>query len=337
MKKNVSTISDVAKLAKVSKSTVSRVINDIGIVKDETKLRVEKAMKTLSFEPNPLAQSMRKGTTYTIGIIIPDYANVFYATMYNELDNILTEHGFRSIICYTKGDQQNEKKSVTDLVRRNIDGIIMFSYNIGSEDSGFFEKLSKKVPIVLMDESGKNCDISCVYTDGYEAFYNLTTLLIKRNHKRIACISSSVYATVPRLKGYLDALKDNGIKQDRELIIPSDFSMVGGFEKAKDFLALDPRPTAIVSVADYPAIGMVSALTQQGIKIPEQIEVISFDNIEFSSFLHPTLTTIAQPTKTLAQDAVEILMKKIHNPSTLLDITRVALKGEIIYRETTRN
>lgn len=336
MSKQVSKITDVAKLAGVSPSTVSRVINNTVPVNDRTRQLVEKAMQDLNFTPNVIAQGMRKNLTYTVGVVIPDYANIFYSYMFTEIEKALSKYGYMAIICPTSGDVKKEKEYVERLLSRKIDGIIFFTYSNGEDTISYFNSLAKKTPLVLMDESSTNINVSQVYTDGYNALYSSTKYLIDQGHTRIGCLSSQMISSKNRLNGYLAALKDNGIPVNEDYIFSVKFNLESGSEVSEKYLSLQQPPTAFVSVADYPAIGLIYALTSIGVKIPQDVEIISFDNIDLASCITPKLSTVAQPIKQLAGEAVNILMEKINDKNKWNVVKKVIFRGELILRDTTK-
>ncbi len=330
------TILDVAKLAKVSKSTVSRVLNNSSLVKIETRKAVEEAMQKLKFTPNIIARGMRKGVSNTIGVIIPEYANIFYSMMFKEIEKELNRFGYMAIICPAAADNHKEIEYCEQLLSRNIDGIIFFDYNISEQSLAYLLDLSKRLPLVLMDESKNDPEISRVYTDSYHALYTSTNFLISHGHQRIAILLSDVEAVHKRFCGYCDALKEADIPLREEYILPIEFNIPSGVKAAKRYLALDHPPTGIVSEADYPAIGMLNALMFEGKTPPHDFEMIAYDNIDISSSLKPHLSTIAQPAPELARAAVNILMDKIYDPSKIPEVIKAVFMGKLILRDTTK-
>lgn len=336
MNSDIPTIMDVARLANVSKATVSRVLNNSELVRPETKQLVKDAMEKLDFKPNVIARGMRKGVSKTIGVIIPDFTNIFYSYMFKEIESALSKYGYMAIICPVTGDEKKEREYCERLLSRNIDGIIFFDYNSSEESSSFLTDLSRRIPLVLMDEPRIKLDISQVYTDGFDALYRSTEFMIAHGHTKIACLASDVAVTFNQLKGYLAALEDHNIPAREEYIFPIEFNVPSGAAAAQKLMALPKRPTAVVSVGDYPSIGMVNMLLWSGVRVPEDLELISFDDIDLASSMKPNLSTVAQPVEKLAKEAVRILIDKIGNPDKWNEVVKSVFKGKLILRDTTR-
>ncbi len=336
MNQKTITISDIARLAGVSKTTVSRVLNNSERVKPQTRQLIKDVMAENNYKPNIIAQSLRSGFSKTIGVIIPDYTNVFYSYVFKELEIALNSIGYMAIICPVTGNEDREREYCQKLLSRNIDGIIYFDYHTNENNKSFLIELSKKIPLVLMDEPEVSLNISQVSTDGFDALYRSTTFFIKNGHKNIACLASHLPVTSNQLKGYLAAMKDNGLDVAKEnIILLDEFSFTAGTLAAKSFLQIKERPTALVSVGDYPAIGMINTLMAEGVRIPEDVEIIAFDNIELSYSMKPKLSTVAQPVELLASKAVEILVNQIEDAEGQNKNIKLQYKGELILRDTT--
>lgn len=330
------TIDDVASRAGVSKSTVSRVINATAPVNEETKTRILSAMDELQFKPSLIAQGMRFKRTKTVGMVIPDYANPFYSYMFKEIEAALRKYDYMAIICPTSGVFEEEAEYIDRLLHRRIDGIIFFTYNNGKEHAGFLHKMAQQLPFVLMDESKDELPVSQVVTNGYKGMKEAVQYLINKGHRRIGCLSSYKESGQRRVQGYLDTLQENGIEVDPNIICPCGYRLQDGIEAAQHYAALEDRPTAVVAVADFMAIGLIKHLHTLGINVPNDIEVIGFDNIDLAFIMEPTLTTVAQQIDVLADEAVNLIMDKINNPERKTEIKKVIIDGRLIFRQTTK-
>lgn len=331
----MATIDDVAREACVSKATVSRVLNGTAPVNNETKKKIELAMEVLKYSPSFLAQSMRSKKTKTIGVIVPDYANPFYSSLFKEIEKSLRAKGYMALICPTDEDAETEIENVKKLVSRQIDGIIFFTYKGGDEHYKFITELSYKTPCVFMDQVNDDLSVSQVITNGFTGVREATRYLLEKGHRRIACIKgpAKFKVTSARYQGYLAALEEFKIHEDDRLIYEGDFHIEGGFKAGEHFSRLDTIPSAVVSVTDLMAIGALRYFGYAGIRVPEQVEVIGFDNISLCTLVTPPLSTVAQPIHKLAEEAVNLLVKKIDNPRS--KNRKIVLEGELIIRRST--
>ncbi len=331
----MATIDDVAKQAGVSKTTVSRYLNSTAPVNAITKNKIQKAIDTLNYSPSLIAQSMRSKRTKTIGVIVPDYANPFYALLFKEIEKNLRTYGYMTLICPTDEDDKIEIENLKKLVSRQIDGILFFTYKGDKELYKFITSLSKKIPLVFMDQVAENINVSQVITDGYSGFKKAVEYFIGKGHKLIGCIKgpSKFEVTHERFKGYMDMLLEAGIPFIESLVYEGDFKIKGGYLAGKYFANLQKMPTAIVSVTDLMAIGILRYFEDSGIKVPEQVEIMGFDNISLCNLVRPPLSTVAQPFNKLGLEAVQLLMRKIQNPRTRNKT--IVLDGELIIRRST--
>jgi len=327
------TIKDVAKEASVSFATVSRVLNNPELVNKKTKEKILNVIDKLNYSPSYFAQGMRKKNTKTIGVIIPDFLNYWYSELVNHIEDEVRERGWLAIICSTKSNEAREQAYIKELIRRQIDGLIICLYRDIKEYKSYIKLLAKKIPIVLMDESSRCLPISSVRADSYNGIKNLVDYLIKKGHKKIAFIIN--FKDFPVLKerynGYRDALKENNYKFDKNLIgICRNHSMEEAIEATK--LILKNKPSVIIGASDILAIGALFFVTELGLKVPEDIAVAGYDNIRMSKLVTPKLTTVAEPIKVMAQNAVIMLLKKINNKKTKNE--DILLKTKLIIRDS---
>jgi DNA-binding LacI/PurR family transcriptional regulator len=333
----MATILDVAKLAGVSKTTVSRVINENGPVNESTRLKIKEAMKMLNYTPNYFAQGMRTSKTKSIGILVPDYTNPFYSELFKGIEEVALQKGYMSIICSTDEDATRELEYAKELVKRQIDGIILCSYKRIRKNIDYLMDISNKIPVVFMDPVVGDEPVSYVVTDGYEATRKATQYLIDKGRKKIGYIkikgSARHWVTHERYKGYKKALKDSGIELDLSLVYEGDFQMKSGYAGAKCLMDLKNPPDAIMAATDVMAIGVIKYLKYADISVPDEVNVIGFDNISLANLIEPALTTIAQPIRDLGMEAVNIIVKKINDPK--MENKQITLDGQLIVRRST--
>lgn len=337
----MSTILDVAKLSGVSKSTVSRVLNN-GYVKPETRKAIEDAIKKLNYSPSYFAQGIRTGKTQVIAFLIPEYSNVFYNEMFAGVEEVAMKNGYMVIICNTNSDFNREKTYVDALLKRNVDGIIYNTYVKNRKSIDLFVNLSEQLPVVFMDHVfAEYNNISYVVTDGFESSRQAVRYLYNKGRRNIAYIQvpPTISVVQHRFEGYLEGLKDCELNFDPKLVYQYsdvDFDVTKpdiGKQGAEYLLKLDRKPDALMATIDLIAIGAMKHFIKSGYRVPQDISVIGYDNISLCEQVEPSLTTIAQPTHDMGKQAANILLDKIHGVSTVND--KIIFEGKLIVREST--
>lgn len=335
------TIFDVAKEAGVSKSTVSRVLNHDKKVKDETRILVEEAIKKLEYSPSYFAQGIRTRKTMTIAMLVPEYTNVFYNEMFRGVEDVALQHGYLVLICNTERHSTSEVEYTKELIKRQVDGIIYNTYTSNGEIIEYLKELSKQLPVVFMNRLfSASEDISYVVTDGYQSTEKAVNYLIERGHKKIGYIrhNKSISVTEERYEGYKKGLEKNHIKFQKEYVYEvryetePDYIKLGQ-EAARYFAGLKEKPDAILAAIDTMAIGCIQGLKKEGIRVPEDISIIGYDNISLSELIDPPLTTIAQPIRQLGRTAAEIVIAKIEGRKIE---DKIEFEGELILRDSTK-
>lgn len=337
-------IKDVAERAGVSITTVSHVINETRYVSDDLRARVYSAMEALNYRPNTLARSLRSGRTRTIGLVIPDISNLFFAEISRKIEDKGFEYGYSVILCNTDDDREKEKSYIDVLMEKQVDGIIFIS--AGAAKESIFKPMEVNIPIVVADRDIPNSTSDVVLIDNHKGGYDATRYLISLNHKRIACISGPSPATPSalRVEGYKRALEEAGIPIDETLIRPGNFRYESGETCMRELLKNPDPPTAVFVCNDMMALGAIRAIQVSGKRIPEHISLVGFDNIPLSRTIYPALTTMAQPILEMAETAVDLLVERIQikqhlkrSHDTAPDYKRVVLKAQLIERESCSN
>jgi LacI family transcriptional regulator len=329
----MTTIREVAQRAGVSYATVSHVINKTRFVSDETRSRVLSAMSELNYRPNTLARSLRIGETKTIGLILPDSANPFFAEIARSIEDRAFRLGYSVILCNTERDTNRETLYVDVLSKRQVDGIIFVATGDQADSLNFL--INQDMPVVLIDRDLANIEVDAVLTDNQRGGYLATRHLIQRGHRRIACIAgpSHITPSAERVTGYLQALAEAGIPYDEALVVDGDYHPASGQQVTAALLAMDFPPTAIFALNDLMAIGALRAATEAGLRVPEDLAVIGYDDIEFACFTNPPLSTIAQPKDEVGSQATEILVKRISEKDG--EKHRLVLPPRLIIRGST--
>ena len=328
----MATISQVAKKANVSRATVSHVINNTRYVSEGTRQRVEQAITELGYRPNILARSLRLGQTHTLGLILPDSSNTFFAEIGRGIEIAAFESGYNIILCNSDEDPQKENLYIDVLSKKQVDGIIFVST---CSQGDAFQSLNKlQIPIVLLDRKVTGLALDTVLTDHKAGGLIATNHLISLGHRRIGCIAgpSSTNPSAQRLVGYEQALSEAGIPVDESLIRSGDFHALSGRVMGNDLLSMDDAPTAIFACNDMMAIGVLRAASEKGMCVPDDLALIGFDDIELGSFTNPPLTTIAQSKLELGSKAIQFLIQRIKNPQC--DAQYAMLPVSLILRDS---
>lgn len=312
-------IIDIAKLANISKSTVSRVISNTGYVKPETRAKIEKVMEELNFRPNVFAKGMRTKRSFSIGIIFPDLSNPFFPEWYQIVDRISHEGGYLNYICITDPRGYSEEQRLDDLLARSIDGIIFFSYHKHPKVWKKLKKISVHTPVVCCDSVARNEDLSYVIADGAKGTCQAVNYLLKSGRKRIGYIRGrkEYEVTADRFGGYIRALKENGVQFDEDLVYEGNFKRECGFQGARHLMDLPCPPDAIMAATDHMALGVLHFLKTNGYKVPQQVAVFGFDNLHISENSDPPLSTIALPIREMAESTINTLIAFMEGEHTV--------------------
>lgn len=328
------TIKEVAQDAQVSTTTVSHVINNTRFVEPETRDRVMAAMQKLGYHPNSLARSLRSGVSKTIGLIVPDAANLFFAEVARKIEDDGYRQGYSVILCNSDNNPQKQTNYINTLLTKRVDGVIFISSGGRVEDLLKFS--ANQIPVVVADRDVPQELADIVLLDNEQAGFDATRHLIDLGHTVIACITGpdDLSPSMQREKGYRRALREAGIPYQQDQIIAGDFSFKSGEAAAQKLLSVKHRPTAIFALNDMMAIGAMTALRKAGLSVPEDVSIVGFDNIELASAVNPALTTIAQPIDEIARQATELLIHRLLG-SRIGKNQRVILKAGLIRREST--
>ncbi|MGQ1910739.1 LacI family DNA-binding transcriptional regulator [Marinifilum sp. RC60d5] len=329
-------IKDIAKLAGVSKSTVSRVVSNNGFVKEETRSKIMKVMDDLNYRPNMFAKGMRTNRSFSIGILFPDLKNPFFTEWYSIVDTISRERGYLNYICVTDPNGESEEKRIDDLLARSIDGIILFSYR---KDDAFIKKLrkiNKLTPILCCDSMFLDSGLSCICANGKKGTYKATQKLIESGSRHIAYIKGKEELMVVnnRFDGYLKCLADNNLKINDAHIINAKFTRDCGYKAAEELMALTNPPDAIMAATDLMAMGVLDYLNNNSYHIPDDVSVFGYDNLVVAKNTSPPLSTIALPFNEIAEKSINTLIKLIEEDKT--DIVVEMFDCELKMRNTTK-
>ncbi len=328
------TIDDVARLANTSVATVSRVLNDKGYVSGDARIRVEKAVKELNYQPRVVTRDNVQKNLRHVGILVPDMNNYFYPLELMGIEDELEKKDYSILLCNTYEKVEKEKKYIANLLKKDVDGIIL----VGSRSTISYNEhiidLAEKIPVVMTNDYIIGSCVYSVMIDIVNGAYKAVSHLIGLGHRNIAIINGNIeYSTfASKQEGYQHALEDEGIKIQNDYIVSEVPYEAGGFAGMKRLLALEKPPTAVFSASDQIAVGGISAIYQAGLRIPEDISLVGFSNIPLSEHLHPSLTTIdAYPYHT-GKLAAETIISVLNHKEQ--DQRKIILEPRLIERNT---
>ncbi|WP_332695965.1 LacI family DNA-binding transcriptional regulator [Halalkalibacter lacteus] len=328
------TITDVAKLAGLSKTTVSRVLNNHPYVSKENKVLVQKAMEQLGYSPNPSARRLRGQLTCTIGVIVPRIVNPFFSYLVNSIEKVAYKNNYQVLIFQSDENKEKELNFLNLLKIKQVDGIIMTSIE-NEWDS--IEQYTKYGPIMLCNEYVNNAKVPMVRLDQSEGTYIGIKHLIERGHKKIGYCTGGLFAEdgkdKDRNQGYQKALKEAGIAINPNWIFVNQHSIEDGKQVMNQILTLNDRPTAIFTGSDEIAGGVMIEAKKHGLKIPDDIAIIGFDDQPIAELLEPALTTIRQPIDQMGEKAVEGLIAMLNNQE--VQIKKIDLPIQLVIRKST--
>ncbi len=327
------TIRDVAIRAGVSHQTVSRVINKSERVSPTTRTRVKKAIKELGYRPNVIARSMAKGHTYTLGCISPNLTNYIFSKIIESAQAEARRQGFFVLTgCASTAD--DVLPLLDEMLNRRVDGLLVLNPRDDARYIHLLPLIEQGTPVVYLKNSPKEEAVSSVCANDQSGGYQATQYLLDLGHARIATITGpeNEECTLDRLEGYWQALSEAGVKQDRELIVQSDWSAESGGQAILQLLEAKVPFSAVFAQNDRMAIGAIRALRDSGLRVPQDISVIGYDDIPLSSYFDPPLTTIHQPMDEFGRRGAQLLIEAVQNPQHTLK--QVRLNTQIIKRNS---
>lgn len=331
------TVRDVAKLAGVAPITVSRVVNNLPGVSQVTRDHVTQAIAELNYVPNAMAKSLRSQQTSTLALILTDITNPFWTTVARGVQDTAAEQNYHVIICNTDEDLQKENKYINILLQRRVDGLIIAP---SSEDGCSLLPLKRQnVPCVLIDRrvNGFNADV--VRSDSKQGARLLTQHLINLGYHQIGMLAgpSRVYTSRARLAGYLETLRENSMPVDRSLIKEGMYNEEGGFQCAREFLGGAPRPEALIAANLSVAIGVLRALREAGLRVPEDMGLVCFDDLPQAALIYPFLTVWAQRSYAMGVAAAKLLLERMTSKAKHPKYREIIIDGDLIIRKSCGN
>lgn len=327
------TIKDVARCAGVSPTTVSYVLNKTRFVSPETEARIRQAIKELNYQPNHVARSLRAKCTMTVGMLVSDIANPFYADIVRGAQDVLSDKHYSLILGNTDETPGRELATLQVLIQKKVDGLIVVA--TGANIELLHEVSHTGVSIVLVDRQLPGNWLDTVLVDDERGAYEAVRHLLQLGHRRIGAIVGriGISTTDNRRRGYEAALHDFGVAVDPTLIQIGHSTIQGGITAARILLDYDPRPTAIFAANNLMTVGALLAIKEQGLCCPKDVAVVGFDDMVWLSAFTPGLTTVAQPSYELGKRAAELLLDRLtgHQPESPRIVT---LPPKLVVRES---
>lgn len=328
----MTTIFDVAKRAGVSYGTVSRVINNNPHVKPETRERICLAMQELGFVVNKQARGLAGGRTHMIGVLVPDLGTGYMGEIIRGIDTELSLSSLDLVLYTTHRAANKEANYIANLVKGAVDGLLLVLPRSPSDYIGTLT--AHNVPFVLIDHQGTGQSCPAVGATNWQGAYNATEYLINLGHQRIGFITGwmDLGCSVDRLEGYRAALHSHHLPECPELIYEGTFVQPDGYAGASAFLKLPHPPTAIFASNDVMAFGVMDAVRNCGLRVPDDVSVLGFDDIVQASLTHPALTTVNQPLEKMGRVATLMLLDLLKDPDK--KPKRIELPTELVRRES---
>ena len=332
----MATIKDVAKLAGVSITTVSHVINKTRFVAKETEKLVQQAIQQLNYSPSAVARSLKINTTKSIGMIVTTSEAPYFAEIISSVENYCYQQGYSLFLCNSQNDPEKIRNHLEMLAKKRVDGLLVICSEYTPESLDILTSFAS-VPMVVMDW-GPNSQTDRIQDNSTLGGYLAAQHLIANGHRKIGLIMGEPSKTTVknRYQGFVNALQENGLSLNENWVKQGYFEPEDGYQCAREILAQTELPTAIFCFNDVMALGAISAIQEKGLRVPQDISIIGYDNIHASRFYSPALTTIHQSKSRLGKRAIELLFKRIkdkeNNIASQFEV--IEIKPELVERKS---
>jgi LacI family transcriptional regulator len=320
------TLKEVAKLAGVSTATVSNALNGTKYVSEEVKDKIYTAIKELNYQPNIVAKSLRVQESRIIGLLISDIANPFFSIVVRGIEEELAKSDYSILLCNTDSSVEKEQKYLNVLIGKRVDGLIV---SAAGNTGDYFRSLDKTgVPIVFLNRCPEFTISDVIMTNNIQGAYSATEHLIRHGYEKIAIITgpTSISTGKDRLIGYKRALEDYGVIEMGQLVKEGSFTIESGYEKMKELMEQDMKPDAVFISNNSMTLGAYKYLKESGLRIPDQVAVLGFDDSDWAEIVDPPITTVKQPAYELGVHAAALMLARMK---------KKRVKREIMYMDTT--
>ena len=330
-------IKDIAKAAGVSHPTVSRALGDSPLVSEETRARIQLLAREMGYSPDAQARSLVMGRTKTVGVVVTTIADPFIAEIVQAIESTAHQHGYSVLLASSNSEPEREIAAVEMFHSKRVDGVVVTSSRVGALYQDHLERLGVPVVLVNSHNEQRGSYTFSISVDNKHAGYLATMHLVDRGHRRIGYVTGPTDHSndLDRLAGYRQALLQEGIGYDPDLVVRGTGRVGGGQRALPALTALADPPTAVFCYNDMTAIGVLHAAGQAGLTLPRDLAIVGFDDIPFASYVRPPLTTIAQPKLDMGKRAMEMALELLlrGGPSDGV-VSNVVVQGELIVRES---
>ncbi|MEX1377496.1 MAG: LacI family DNA-binding transcriptional regulator [Eubacteriales bacterium] len=326
-------IYDIAEKAEVSIATVSRILNQKGNVSPKTKEKVLKVMDEMGYTPNAFARALGLDSIKMIGVVCSDVSDIYYAKAVSVIENELREQGYDAILCCTGTDLKDKKKAIDVLLSKRVDALILIG-SIFQEhtDNSHIEKAAMSIPVIIINGEYEFENTYSVKCDEYKAVKDCVVSLSNSGHKDVIYIyNSESFSSINKRKGFLSGIKSVGIPNGNDLIYKCERTLESVGQTIDEIIKSGVKFTAVITSVDLLAVGAVKALARNGVKVPEEVSVVGFNNSVIAEYSSPTITSIDNKVDILCTDAVRTLLDVFEKKS----VARVkTVQGELVIRES---
>jgi DNA-binding LacI/PurR family transcriptional regulator len=338
------TLTDIAAAAGVAPMTVSRVLNGSGYVSAETREKVLAALRKMNYRPNGLARALKRQRTETVGLVLGDIANPFAAELSRGVREVLAARGYNLFICVSEQSAKEDLAAFDSLLDHRVDGLIVATRASKLGNDRLAEIVEAGTPVVAIGRDFRHPQADLVTADHLRGGYEAAQHLISLGHRRIGFIGVSLTSGLwlRRFQGYLEALREHGLPVEEELVAgggasaeqPGYATEEMGYEGMRQLLALREPPTAVFARNDFAAFGAMNAIKRAGLRIPQDIAIVGYDDVPLASHTSPPLTTVRQPTREQGRLAAELLLRRIESREPVAREERI-FACELVVREST--
>lgn len=324
------TMKDIAKRTGLGLATISSYFNG-GNVREKNRKKIEEAIEELHYEVNEVARNLKTNATKTIGVVIPELNNTFCAEIITGIEDILRNHGYATMICDCRTDKKLEQEAVGFLCRKRVDGLINMPVDAEGGHLKSFQKTGK--PIVLIDRKIQGVACDSVLVDNEQAAADALKLLYEKGHRHIGIIGGpeEISTAQERMKGYCKTMEELNLPVRESLIVHGDYTIQGGVRAMETLVQENPDMTAVFVTNYEMTMGAVIGLNELGIRIPDEISLVGFDNLPFARACNPKLTIVSQPTEKIAEVAAGLMLERLKNSDSNLDCCTEKLGTAMIY------
>lgn len=328
------TLQDVADLAGVSQATAGRALGGYGSISDDARSQVEKAAAALGYRTNAVARALASGTTKSIGLVIGDIENPFFATVARGLSDVVQDAGYTVVLANADENWDLESRALEVLETRSVDGMVVAP--APDSDAGVLERLSERIPLVVVDRTLPGLNVDTVLVDNAAGAVSATRHLVNLGHRDIGLVTEPPFLSSirERIEGYEDVLEKNGLTSNPSLVAVGTPKLEGGVLAATGLLEAADRPHAIFATSNTMTAAVIAATVELGLRIPDDLSVVGFDDSEWMKLVSPPITVVRQPVYALGQATGRLLNDRINGWEG--DAKQLRLKTELVARESCR-